>query len=254
MVKYLIVEDERLSYQELRRMIGKLRPGYQFEGWLGSVAETVGFLKNNSVDLILMDINLSDGHCFEVFDQINVFTPIIFTTAYDEHAIRAFKFNSVDYLLKPIEEEELSLALDKYEQIYKQNASSVFDYKRLEEMMSWQTKERFLVQKKDSYSYIETEDIAFFYSEEKVVFIHTFSDKRYIIGHTLDQLEKQLAANSFFRVSRNCISNIKAIQNIEKYFNGRLKLSFQPECPHEVLVSRVRAGDFLQWMDGVIKK
>lgn len=253
MVKYLIVEDERLSYQELRRMIGKLRTDYLPTGWAGSVAKTVDFLKNTQIDLILMDINLSDGHCFEIFDQINVSTPIIFTTAYDEHAIQAFKYNSIDYLLKPIEEEELSLALDKYERIHKQN-NPPFDYKRLEEMMSWQAKERFLVQKKDSYSYVGTEEIAFLYSEEKVNFIHTFTNKRYIIGYTLDQLEKQLATNSFFRVSRNCISNIKAIKSIDKYFNGRLKLSFQPECPHEVLVSRVRVDDFLRWIDGVIKK
>jgi len=248
MIKYLIVEDERLSYQELKRMMNHLRPDYIFAERTESITATLNFLKNNKVDLILLDIRLVDGDCFEIFNHMDISTPIIFTTAYDEHAIRAFKHNSIDYLLKPIEEEALAVALNKFEQLY-QSRNNLIDYKILEGIIPQQVKKRFLIQKGDLYSYVESEDIAFFYSEEKVVFAHTFADKRYIINYTLDQLEKRLDTKSFFRVSRNCIANIRSIKNISKYFNNRLKLFLTPECPHEILVSRMRVNDFLQWVD-----
>lgn len=253
MIKYLIIEDERRACRKLKRMISQLRLDYHLEGWTENITKTVDFLKNNRVNLILMDINLCDGRCFEIFDHIKTSTPVIFTTAYNEHTIQAFRHNSVDYLLKPVEEKDLAVALDKYEQTRRQDVMRPLNHRQLEKMIFRnQAKERFLLQKKDSYSYIEARDIAFFYSEDKVVFVHTFANERYIINYTLDLLEQQLAADRFFRVSRNCISNIKAIQTIGKYFNGRLKLTFNPHCPHEILVSRIRAGNFLQWIDGAI--
>lgn len=160
--------------------------------------------------------------------------------------------NSVDYLLKPVEEDDLLAALRKFEQ-FRVVQPPVTDYRKLEEaLMSNCKKNRFLIQKGDAYHYVETSDIAFFYSEEKVVFLHTFSDKRYIVDYTLEQIEQLLDERTFFRVSRNCIANINSIRKISKYFNSRLKLSFQPECPHEVLISRVRVPDFLKWVDGVL--
>jgi len=252
MIKYLLVEDERFAYEEIKRMMDKLRPGYQLIAWTETVVRTVEFLKNNSVDLILLDIRLADGNSFDIFEQISVSTPIIFTTAYDEHAIKAFKVNSVDYLLKPIEEEDLLGALNKFEQ-HRTTNPVITEYKKLEEALIGNCKKnRFLIQKGDTYHYIETTETAFFYSEDKVVFLHTFSDKRYIVDYTLDQIERMLDGRSFFRVSRNCIANIRSINKISRFFNSRLKLTFQPECPHEVLVSRVRVSDFLKWVDGVI--
>ncbi|MDR2956009.1 MAG: LytTR family DNA-binding domain-containing protein [Prevotella sp.] len=252
MAKYLIVEDERFAYEEMKRMMEKLRPDYQLLDWAKTVAQTVLFLKQKSVDLILMDIRLADGDCFEVFGQISVVTPVIFTTAYDEHAIRAFKVNSIDYLLKPVEETDLNAALCKFEQIHMEQPT-IRKYKKLEEaIMGNYKKNRFLIQKGDSYHYVETSEIAFFYSEEKAVFLHTFSDKRYIVDYTLDQIERMLDERLFFRASRNCITNIRSIKKISKYFNSRLKLSFQPDCPHEVLVSRIRVPDFLKWIDGTL--
>lgn len=250
-MKYLIVEDERLAYEELKRMISKLRPEYILSERTETVEQTIYFLKNNEVDLILLDIRLADGDCFEIFNHLAITTPVIFTTAYDEHAVQAFKLNSIDYLLKPIEENDLATALIKYEQFYQSKQPS-FDYKQLGEVITQKVKSRFLIQKGDSYFYIEAKDIAFFYSEDKAVFLHSFENKRYIIDYTLDELEKLLEKSLFFRVSRNCITNIKAIRNISKFFNSRLKLSFQPECPHEVLVSRVRVNDFLKWVDGIV--
>ena len=252
MVKYLLVEDERFAYEEMKRMMEKLRPGYRLVNWTETVVQTVLFLKNNPIDLILMDIRLADGNCFEIFEQLDVCIPVIFTTAYDEHAIRAFKVNSIDYLLKPIEESDLQAALSKFEQ-YRKVEPIANRYKKLEETFTGNSrKNRFLIQKGDSYHYVETTEAAFFYSEEKVVFLHTFSDKRYIVDYTLDQIERQLDGKIFFRVSRNCIANIASIRKISKYFNSRLKLSFQPDCPHEVLVSRIRVPDFLKWVDGIL--
>jgi len=252
MIKYLIVEDERFAYEEIQRMIGRLRPDYQLTARTETVRETIQFLKTNTPDLIILDVHLADGSCFEIFEQINVSTPIIFTTAYDEHAIQAFKVNSIDYLLKPIEEKDLLAALNKYEQFHSVKQPDL-DYKKLREtLMGNYKRNRFLVQIGDTYHHIEVNEIAFFYSEDKATFLHTFSNKRYIIDHTLTQIEEQLDNKMFFRVSRNCITNISSIRKISKYFNSRLKLSFQPECPHEILISRERVPDFLKWVDGII--
>lgn len=250
-MKYLIVEDERFAYEELKRMMTELRPGYSLEKRTKTVIDTIAFLKTSDVDLILMDIRLADGNCFEIFNHVEVTTPIIFTTAYDEHAIKAFKFNSIDYLLKPFDEKELELALSKFENIFHSHSPKT-DPKNFKQLLAVRTKNRFLISKGENYHYIETADIAHFYSEEGVVFLHTFHDKRHIVNYTLDQIEQQLDNRLFFRVSRNCIGNVKAIENVSKYFNSRLQLSFSPSCPHEVLVSRVRVPDFLKWMDGVL--
>ncbi|WP_419523948.1 LytR/AlgR family response regulator transcription factor [Bacteroides nordii] len=251
-MKYLIVEDERFAYEELKRMMTELRPGYSLEKRTKTVIDTIAFLKTSVVDLILLDIRLADGNCFEIFNHVEVSTPVIFTTAYDEHAIKAFKLNSIDYLLKPFDEKELEAALVKFENIFHDNSHKT-DPKNFEQILAAKNKNRFLISKGDNYHYIETADTAHFYSEEGVVFLHTFQNKRYIINYTLDQLEQQLDSRLFFRVSRNCIGNVKSIENVAKYFNSRLKLSFQPVCPHEVLVSRVRVPDFLKWMDGIVE-
>lgn len=251
-MNYLIVEDERFAYEELKRMMMKLRPDYLLEKQTKTVIETISFLKASSVDLILMDIRLADGNCFEIFNHVEIDTPVIFTTAYDEHAIKAFKLNSIDYLLKPFEEKELEAALMKFENIFHNHAYKTSS-KHFEHILPLKTKNRFLISKGENYHYIETTDIAHFYSEEGVVFLHTFQNKRFIINYTLDQLEQQLDSRLFFRVSRNCIGNVKAIESVNKYFNSRLKLSFLPACPHEVLVSRVRVPDFLKWMDGIVE-
>jgi len=252
-MKCLIVEDERLAYEELKRMLMNLRSDYSIERLTKTVVDTIKYLKEYSVDLILMDIRLADGNCFEIFNHIDVSTPIIFTTAYDEHAIKAFKLNSIDYLLKPFNEKELERALIKFENIFPvRRSKSDHRIEKVRHILETRNKNRFLISTGDNYNYIETNDIAHFYSEGGVVFLHTFRDRRYIINYTLDQLENQLDRRHFFRVSRNCVCNVKAIKEVCKYFNSRLKLSFSPVCPNEVLVSRVRVPDFLKWMDGIL--
>lgn len=251
MIQYLLVEDEHFAAEEIKRMIQKLRPGYRMAGQTDSVEGTVSFLRHTSVDLIILDIRLSDGISFEIFEQVSTDTPVLFTTAYDEYALQAFRVNSVHYLLKPVEEAELETALRRFEQNNRVRPAST-PYKNLEKSL-WEhnKKNRFLVQTGDSYQYVETKGTAFFYSEEKYVFLHTFTDKRYMVNYTLEQLEQMLDERMFFRVARNCIANIKAIGKISKYFTGRLKLNFVPQCPHEVLVSRNRVADFLKWVDDI---
>lgn len=249
MTRYLIVEDERLAYEEMRRMMNKLRPAYELAGWAESVEQAVNFLKKGNIDLLMIDIRLSDGVSFEIFEQYPVEIPVIFTTAYDEYALEAFRVNSIDYLLKPIGEGELDAALGKYERRCCL-CSSTQEFRKLEtDYLSGGRKNRFLVQTGDTFRTVETADVAFFYSEEKYTYLHLFSGHRYIIDYPLDRLERMIDADTFFRVSRNCIANIRSIQKISKYFAGRLLLHFHPECPHEIIVSRSRAEDFMRWLD-----
>ncbi len=250
MTKYLIVEDERLAYEEMRRMMSKLRPAYELSGWAESVEQAVYFLQEGSIDLLIIDIRLSDGVSFEIFEQCpSLEIPVIFTTAYDEYALEAFRVNSIDYLLKPIGERDLETALEKYERRCCLR-SSTQEYRKLEaDYMSGGRKNRFLVQAGDTFRSVETADVAFFYSEEKYTYLHLFFGQRYIIDYPLDRLERMIDAEAFFRVSRNCIANIRSIRKISKYFAGRLLLHFHPVCPHEIIVSRSRADEFLRWLD-----
>lgn len=250
MTRYLIVEDERLAYEEIRRMMRKLRPAYDFAGWAESVEQAVCLLKAEKFDLLIIDISLSDGMSFEIFEQYPVEIPVIFTTAYDEYALDAFRVNSIDYLLKPIGERELDAALGKFERRCCLR-SATLEYRSLEADFLSGKKNRFLVQTGDTFRPVATSDIAFFYSEEKYTYLHLFSGSRYIISYTLDRLEQMLDPEQFFRVSRNCIANIRSIHRISKYFAGRLLLHFQPKCPHEIIVSRSRAEDFLRWADDI---
>ncbi|PWN62825.1 MULTISPECIES: LytR/AlgR family response regulator transcription factor [Chryseobacterium] len=249
MKKYLIIEDERLAFSELKRMMDKLRPNDILLERTQSVLESVEFLQENNPDFILMDISLSDGSCFEIFNHIKVEVPIIFTTAYDEYAIQAFKVNSIDYLLKPISEEDLERALIKLEDLHFDREQKETGIRMVESSLMKKVKNRYLVHSREGYLYVESKNIAYFYSEEKVVMLHTFDNKRYIINYTLDQLEDQLIEDLFFRVSRNCIANIKAIKGIKKVENSRLNIEFEPECPHEIIVSRVRVQNFLEWLN-----
>lgn len=249
MTRYLLIEDERFAYEEIRRMTQKLRPAYQLAGWAESVEQAVILLKSGHIDLTIVDIRLSDGLSFEIFEQCPADVPVIFTTAYDEYTLKAFKLNSIDYLLKPIDEKELETALCKFE---RRNCltSKMPEYRQLEKSyLSGSKKNRFLIQAGDTFHHVETDDVAFFYSEEKYVYLHLFSNRRYIINYSLEQLEHMLDKSTFFRVSRNCIAHIRSIRKVSKYFASRLKLHFLPECPHEIMVSRNRVNDFLRWMD-----
>lgn len=251
MVDYVVLEDERFAYEEIRRMMGVLRPSYVMKAWAESVSSAIPLLSGARPSLLIADICLSDGLCFDVFGRVQADVPVIFTTAYDEYALWAFRVNSVDYLLKPIEEKDLERALQKFEANCLPGTSSE-KYRGLEaSYMQNVRKNRFLVSVGDTYMYIETSDIAFFYSEEKYVYLHTFRGRRYIVDYSLEQLEAILDRRDFFRLSRGCIANIKSVRKVSKYFGSRLLVGFSPECPHEVIVSRTRVGDCLRWLDGI---
>lgn len=251
MIDYVILEDELFAYEEIKRMMNVLRPGYNLKEWADSVEHAVSVLTKDTPDLLIADIRLSDGLCFDVFERKQTNVPVIFTTAYDEFALQAFRVNSIDYLLKPIKENDLERALAKFEANCLTRPTSE-QYKGLEtSYLKNVKKNRFLVSVGDTYMYAETSDIAFFYVEDRYVFLHTFSGKRYIVDYSLEQLEAMLDSRDFFRLSRGCIAHIKAVKKVSKYFGSRLSVSFSPECPHQVLVSRTRVADCLNWLDGL---
>lgn len=207
MTKYIIIEDERLAYEELKRMTSQLRPDYSLCGWATSVEQATVMLRSTDADLLFADISLADGDCFDIFEQVESQCPIIFTTAYDEFAIRAFKTNSVDYLLKPIDPDELLHAIEKFERNATETGGAA--YRKLRnDMAAGSVKTRFLVQRGDIYEYVETKDIVYFLSEDKYTFLYTATGKRHIVNYSLDSLELLLDKSQFFRVSRKLTVNI----------------------------------------------
>lgn len=254
MTHYIIIEDERFAYEELKRMMRRLRPEYELIGWAQSVEQAVLLLERGSAGLVIADIRLADGLCFDVFGRFHTDIPVIFTTAYDEYALKAFRLNSIDYLLKPVEEKDLERALDKFERNRLVRPTSE-SYSGLERMyMSGTRKNRFLVRIGDEFRHVETDEVACFNSEDKAVYMNLFSGKRYVIDYSLDSLEPMLDSMMFFRVSRGCIANIKAIQKVTRFFGSRLRVELKPQCCDRLLVSRVRTADFLKWLGGDSEK
>lgn len=253
-MKILIIEDELPAARRLRSLIAETHPQAEILEVLDSVEGAVAWLKTESPpELIFMDIQLADGMSFDIFNHTQVNAPVIFTTAFDQYALKAFKVNSIDYLLKPIDPEELHLAFDKFERHYQSQATSSYDYEAIhqlmQQMVSKNYKERFLVKMGQQLSYLKVTEIAYFYSEGGLVHALDQKGKRHIIDFTLDQLEEVIRPDDFFRINRKIITGLKAIQKIHTYFNSRLKLELQPTVIDEVIVSRDRVNDFKQWLD-----
>jgi DNA-binding LytR/AlgR family response regulator len=255
-MQVLIIEDEPFAQQELIRLLKILPQDIEVLECLDSVEESIAYLQESThlPDLIFMDIQLSDGLSFEIFDRTEVKPPVIFTTAYDEYAIKAFKVNSIDYLLKPIEEEDLKQAMEKYQQWKKDRTpeQSFFSTDQLQQVLSLYKpayKSRLVVKLGDRIRHVETNEVAYFYSEDKVTFILTKKGERFIVNHTLEQLEKVLDPVDFYRLNRKYIAHIKAIDTIDKYFNSRLKIGLNPDVDDEVLISRTKVSDFLNWLE-----
>lgn len=247
-MKVLIVEDEPLAQEELQRVILKHFPNTDIIGITESVRESVDWLNSNQADLIFMDVHLSDGICFDIFNEIEVKTPIIFTTAYDQYAIKAFQVNGIGYLLKPIVEKDLIAAVNKLnislysplniEQLL-QTINSTKDYKS-----------RIAIKTGDRFSYINISDVAYFYAEDRITFMVPKDGRKKIIDYTIEAIEPMLNPKIFFKITRGCIASIESIDSISKYFNSRLKITLKPEFEGELLISRVRVPDFLKWLDG----
>ncbi|MCB0804677.1 MAG: response regulator transcription factor, partial [Bacteroidales bacterium] len=234
------------------RLLHAIDPEINMMDCIDSVEESVKFLESgNNPDLIFMDIQLSDGLSFEIFDRTRVSAPVIFTTAFDDYAIKAFKVNSIDYLLKPVEQEDLARAISKFRKT-KTKEGGFFSREQLEEVLGLYRpayKSRLVVKLGDKIRHIEANEIAYFFSEDKVSFLVTNETKKYIINYTLEQIEKFMNPADFYRLNRKYVAHINAIETIDKYFNSRLKIGLKPEVEDDVLISRNKVSDFLNWLE-----
>lgn len=251
MIKVIIIEDEKPAARRLQRMVSSL--GLEVQTLLHSVSESIEWLKTNThPDLIFLDIQLSDGLSFEIFEQVTSKSPIIFTTAYDEYALQAFKLNSVDYILKPIDEEELEAAVKKFSDRHKPAQS--LDMEQLKSLLVPQNsqknyKNRFTAQVGQHLKLVDSNDIACFYSENKASYMHCFSGRNYPVDIPLELLEDQLDPEKFYRVNRKCILNINAIKDIITFTNSRLEIKIENFQEFQVIVSRERVRDFKAWLN-----
>lgn len=248
-MKVFIVEDEFAAQANLRRLLTTCFSDIEIVGVADSVYSAVLWLQQNDADIIFMDVELSDGTCFEIFQQIDITAKVIITTAYDNYAIRAFRVNSIDYLLKPVDKEQLVEAVNKC-RISTDTPSAGELFRPLyTDTESPAYKQRFIVRLGDQIRIVKVEDIAYFISKEKTTYLVTSQDKRYIVDFSLDAVETKLDPSLFFRVSRQCITNINSIKLVTRHFSGRLKLQLLPACDDDIFVSRVRTSDFMHWIN-----
>lgn len=248
-MRVLIVEDEQIAADRLIRLISEIDKSIEIVEHLDSVKSTISwFGKNDEPDLLFLDIQLADGLSFEIFEEHKIKCPIIFTTAYSEYAIKAFKVNSIDYLLKPISSEDLTGAIDKYKA---QNLTGNVDTTVLIDMLQQSNsfKERFIIKVGEHLKSVLTSDTEIFYSFEKATFLMSKSGQRFIIDFTLDQLEGMVDPKMFFRVNRKQIIHIDGISDIITYSTSRLRLKLNIYNEEEIIVARDRVGDFKSWLD-----
>lgn len=249
-MKVIIVEDEKLATERLQTLLKTYDSSIEIIACLESIEDTVHYLKNHShPDLLLLDIHLSDGHSFEIFKQVSYIRPIIFTTAYDEYALDAFKMLSIDYILKPVSGEALATALNKFKSM--SLSFSATDLSRVSQGWKDQRyKKRFLGKIGQRLFFIDADEVAFFQADNKIVYLADKEGNRYIIDHTMERLEEQLDPQHFFRLNRKFIVNISAIQQVKPYYNNRLRLSVKgANQQEEMVISRERVADFKIWAD-----
>ncbi len=247
-MKTIIIEDEKPSARRLNRMVSAL--GLEVKAMLHSVKEAIlWFNENEQPDLIFLDIQLSDGLSFEIFEEVEVTSAIIFTTAYDEYALKAFKLNSVDYLLKPIDEDELKTAVEKFKKNYTTNLqANINEIKKLLNPTEKQFKKRLTIKVGQHLKIVNISDVECFFSENKATYIHTNENRNHLIDNPLDFWQNELNPKTFFRVNRSFIININAIKDIVTYTNSRLKLILKSYNEQEIIVSRERVKDFKEWI------
>ncbi len=246
----LIVENEKPAIAGLSRLLKKIDSTVNIVGTTESVESTLNWFQHNpSPELVFMDIQLDDGLCFEVFETIKPDIPVIFTTAYDEYMLSAFKVNSVDYLLKPIEETPLRNAIEKFKSIhYQKFISNVLLTQLFKEKTGY--KSRFLIKVGEHYRSIQTSEISCFYILERATFIKTFSDKEFSVDYSLDYLQKMIDPDKFFRINRNCILNINVVSDILHYSSSRLRIKINGEKPiYDLIVSKDKVSEFKKWID-----
>jgi DNA-binding LytR/AlgR family response regulator len=248
-MKVIIVEDEQLAADNLEKLLVSIDAGIEVLAKLDSVRSTVQWLTHAACDLIFLDIQLSDGISFSIFEQLEVKIPVIFTTAYDQFALKAFKLNSIDYLLKPINLDELRQSLAKFKEFHQNK--TVPDIQKLIQAIrqTEQYQERFLVNAGQKLRSVKVSETAYFYAREKAVFLCTFENKHYDIDYTLEKLQEILDPKKFFRINRHLIVNIEAIVAMHTVSKSRLKLELKPTTQDEVIVSFNNVQEFKRWLN-----
>ncbi|WP_298534590.1 LytTR family DNA-binding domain-containing protein [uncultured Algibacter sp.] len=251
-MKVLIIEDEKPSARRLQRMLKNL--DLSAEVMLHSVEESINWFQNNEhPDLIFLDIQLSDGLSFEIFEIIDIKSAIIFTTAYDEYALQAFKLNSIDYLLKPIDDDDLEVAVQKYKERTPPKQAVTLDFNDIKKLLvnpiDREYKKRFSVKVGQHLKLINVDDIECFYSENKGTYLHTTGGRNYLVDSTLDHLKDELEPQSFFRINRKFFVNINAIKDMVSYTNSRLQIKLNSFNEQDVVVARERVKSFKAWLE-----
>jgi two-component system response regulator LytT len=251
-MKFLIIEDEKPNANRLKKIVEQLDSTFQVVDILDTVGGAITwFNQNPHPDIVLMDIRLADGLSFEIFDQVKISSAVIFTTAYDEYALQAFKVNGVDYLLKPVEKDELEAAINKVNR----NPISAASDPYLNELLSFikqkdvRYRSRFLFPYKDGYKTINVADISLIYSEDKNTHLVLTNGTLQLATQTMEELEEQLDPEQFFRANRQYIINISGIESIHNHFHGKLKVVIRNQTQHEILISKEKAPLFKQWLD-----
>ena len=251
-MKALVIEDENLAAERLMNLISEADDTIHTTGPLKSIESSVDWLRENGdPDLIFCDIELLDGQSFEIFDQVKVSCPIIFTTAYDQYAIQAFEVNGIAYLLKPINLDKLKSSLQKLETL-SGNTENNLDLKKISDLIKSQEqhyKSRFLIKVGQKIRSIAIKDISYFFTKDKLTLLVTESDDKYPIDQALDDLEEVLDPKNFFRVNRKYLVKIEAISEIHPYFKGRVKLNLDPHIDDEIVVSSEKTPLFKAWLD-----
>jgi len=254
-MRTVIVEDERLNADRIRDLLAEISPGTEVLAMPDSVRSAVDWFRNHEPpDLVFMDIQLGDGISFDIFEQCEVKAPVIFITAYQEYAIRAFKVHSVDYLLKPVNREDLQSALEKYTRHFKdpQKPDVAIDpalLGNIRKMLTRPWKSRFMVKVGEHIRSVDIADVLFFYSMDKGTFLHTSDHRNYVIDYTLDSLNSELDPNKFFRINRKYIISTAAISDLIHLSGSKLKVILSGSPYEEVYISRDRIGGFKQWLD-----
>lgn len=249
-MKVVIIEDEKFARINLQKMIQEIEPGVEIVATIDNVNDSVEWLKKNECDLIFLDIHLSDDVSFNIFHRVTVKTPIIFTTAYDQYAIKAFKVNSVDYLLKPIEKEELQDSIQKFHRLHPlKNENIEALRKSILEQNQKTYQSRFMVKKGDRIASVKTEDIAYFEGEDRYVYLVNKKNERFFVDYKLSDLEEMLDPNIFFRLNRSFISQFDSINNIITLSKSRVKVNLNPVARREIVVSTENTRLFKEWLN-----
>lgn len=251
-MKAVIVEDENFASKRLVSLIEELAPEINIIGQITSVENGKQWFEDNpKPDLIFLDIQLNDGYGFDILDMLEDHPPVIFTTAYNEYAIRGFKYNGLDYLLKPIGKNDLNNALHKYRKS-KSNNNEIFDEQKLasiKKLFNKEYKKRFMIKVGNQFNTFSVDDIAYFKSNEGLIFLHSHTGQQYPIEYSIDQLEEILDPVHFFRINRKFMISVKSVIEIHSYFNSRLLLKLNPQEDEQIIVSRERTSNFKKWLD-----